>query len=94
MVRSRLAVSRFAFAAALTCVPMAGCYYYEPAPLPPPPPAPRQSLVISGQQKQTKAQQDRDSAQCQSQASAQAGSSQGWVEIFTACMSGRGYLVQ
>jgi len=93
MVRSRLAVSRLAFAAALTCVPIAGCYYYE-SPPPPPPPAPRQSLVISGQYKQTKAQQDRDSAQCQSQASAQASSSQGWVEIFTACMSGRGYLVQ
>ena len=46
------------------------------------------------QRRQSKAQQDADSAACQSMASGQATSSETWAQIFTACMGGRGYLVQ
>ena len=38
--------------------------------------------------------QERDKADCQNMASAQANSSASWAQVFTGCMSGRGYLVQ
>jgi uncharacterized lipoprotein YajG len=67
---------------------------YEPQPMyAPPPPAPR-ALSVTPQRKQSKSQQGRDSADCQSMASGQATSSESWAQIFTACMGGRGYLVQ
>lgn len=90
MAGSSYGILRVSFAAVLAWVSLTGCVVHEAAPVP----APRQSLTITGQRRQTQAEQDRDNAQCQSQASAQAGSSQGWIEIFTACMSGRGYLVR
>ena len=58
-----------------------------------PPPAPR-ALAVTAQRKQSQRQQDSDSASCQSMASGQATSSDTWAQIFTACMGGRGYLVQ
>ena len=82
------------FIAALTCVSLVAC---EPAPQPPPPAAyapPPRALTVTAQHGQNKAQQDRDSAACQSMASGQATSSETWAQIFTACMGGRGYMVQ
>jgi hypothetical protein len=78
--------------AVLTCASMVAC---EPVPPPPPPyvPPPR-ALTVTAQRRQSQAQQDSDSAACQSMASGQATSSETWAQIFTACMSGRGYLVQ
>ena len=77
-------------AIALACAPLAACYqqpqYVEP-------PAPR-ALTITAQHRQSQRQQDRDKADCQNMASAQANSSASWAQIFTGCMSGRGYLVQ
>jgi hypothetical protein len=83
---------RFAapLAVALACALLAACYtqpqYVEP-------PSPR-ALTITAQHKQSQRQQDRDKADCQNMASAQANSSASWAQIFTGCMSGRGYLVQ
>jgi len=57
------------------------------------PEAPR-SLSITAQRKQSRAQQDRDKADCQNMASRQATSSTTWAQIFTACMGGRGYMVE
>jgi hypothetical protein len=75
---------------AVACTALAACYqqpqYVEP-------PAPR-ALTITAQHKQSQRQQDRDKADCQNMASAQANSSASWAQIFTGCMSGRGYLVQ
>jgi len=85
--------SPIALVLALVLGTIVGCETYQPAPPPPPPLAPR-AVTVTAQRKQSQARQDRDKAECQSQASAQASSSQGWVEIFTACMSGRGYLVE
>ena len=73
------------------CTVLAACATQEPAPAPPPPP---RALTVSPQRKQSRAQQDRDKADCQSMASSQATSSQTWAQMFTACMSGRGYLVE
>jgi hypothetical protein len=50
--------------------------------------------TITAQHRQSQSQQDRDKADCQNMASAQANSSASWAQIFTGCMSGRGYLVQ
>jgi hypothetical protein len=57
------------------------------------PPAPR-ALTITAQRKQSQAQQDRDKADCQRMAAGQATSSASWAQIFTACMGGRGYMVE
>ena len=62
-----------------------------PAPAPPPPP---RAVTVYPERKQSQAQQDKDQAQCQNTASAQATSSESWAQIFTACMSGRGYGVR
>jgi len=81
-----------ALAAAIACTSIVACY--EPVYAPPPaPPAPR-ALTVTPQRNQSKGQQGRDSADCQSMASGQATSSESWAQIFTACMGGRGYLVQ
>jgi len=75
---------------AVACtVGIVGCARQEPAP----PPAPR-ALTVYPQQRQSQAQQNKDKAECQNTASAQATSSETWAQIFTACMSGRGYGVQ
>ncbi|HXJ34341.1 MAG TPA: hypothetical protein VMS22_09930 [Candidatus Eisenbacteria bacterium] len=80
------------FIAALACSLVVACEpAYQPAPYVPPPP---RALTVTAQRKQSQAQQDRDTASCQSMASAQATSSDTWAQIFTACMGGRGYLVQ
>ena len=78
-------------AVALACAPLAACYYPQPQYVEPP--APR-ALTITAQHRQSQRQQDRDKADCQNMASAQANSSASWAQIFTGCMSGRGYLVQ
>jgi len=83
--------SLVALCATLACVWIVGCY--QPPPPPPPPPPPR-SLSVSPQRNQSRAQMDRDRADCQSMASGQATSSETWAQIFTSCMSGRGYMVQ
>ena len=77
-------------AVALACAPLAACYQ-QPYYAEPPPP---RSLMITAQHRQSQAQQDRDKADCQNMASAQGNSSVSWAQIFTGCMSGRGYLVQ
>ena len=78
-----------ALAAVLACAFTIACS--QPTPAPPPPP---RALTITAQRGQSQAQQDRDKGDCQSMASAQANSSESWAQIFTACMGGRGYLVQ
>ena len=85
-----------ALAAAIACSSMIACYPPPPEPMyapPPPPPAPR-ALTVTAQRRQSRSQQDRDTLDCQSMASAQATSSDTWAQIFTACMGGRGYMVQ
>jgi len=77
-------------AIALACTALAACYQ-EPRYVEQPPP---RSLTITAQHRQSQAQQDRDKSDCQNMASAQANSSSSWAQIFTGCMSGRGYLVQ
>lgn len=78
--------------AALACaLVVLGCST-QSAP-PPPPPAPT-ALTISAQRGQSRAQQNQDKADCQSHASQYARSSAEWAQMFTQCMSGRGYLVQ
>ena len=81
-----------AFAIAIACAPIVGCatQQQEPAYVPPP----QRALTVTAQRKQSQRQQDSDSAACQSMASGQATSSQSWAQIFTACMGGRGYMVQ
>jgi len=79
-------------AAALATFSIVACYEPQPTYVPPPPP---RALSVTPQRKQSKSQQGRDSADCQSMASGQATSSESWAQIiFTACMGGRGYLVQ
>ena len=68
-----------------------GCAQQQAAPAPPPAPT---ALTISAQKGQSQSQQNADKAQCQSQASQFARSSNEWAQMFTECMSGRGYLVQ
>ncbi len=81
-------------AAAIACSSIVACYPPPPEPMyAAPPPAPR-ALTITAQRRQSQRQQDRDSADCQSMASGQATSSETWAQIFTACMGGRGYMVQ
>ena len=80
------------FAVLLACAPLAACYQ-QPQPYYAEPPPPR-ALTITAQHKQSQRQQDRDKADCQNMASAQANSSASWAQIFTGCMSGRGYFVQ
>ena len=75
---------------ALACTSLAACTYYD---TPPPQPEP-QALRVTAQRNQSQRQQDQDSNQCQSMASAQATSSASWAQIFTACMGGRGYMVE
>jgi hypothetical protein len=82
-----------AVAIAVACASIVACATQQPEPAYAPPPAPR-ALTITAQRKQSQRQQDRDSADCQSMASGQATSSQTWAQIFTACMGGRGYMVQ
>lgn len=65
----------------------------EPQPAPYAPPPPPRALTITPQRRQSQRQQDKDKADCQSMSSMQATSSQSWAQIFTACMSGRGYLI-
>jgi hypothetical protein len=60
-----------------------------PAPMPAP-----SALTITAQRGQSQAQQNQDKAQCQSSASQYARSSAEWAQMFSQCMSGRGYLVQ
>jgi hypothetical protein len=91
--RSRV-IPHGVLAVGLACAPLVGCY--QPAPEPayysaPPPP---RALRITAQRKQSQRQQDRDSLDCQSMASGQATSSDTWAQIFTACMGGRGYMVE
>jgi hypothetical protein len=77
-----------------------GCVAYAPststpAPVAPPPSAPPpRALTITAQRRQSQAQQDRDKADCQAIASGRATSSDAWADVFTGCMTGRGYLVQ
>jgi hypothetical protein len=77
--------------AALGCVLAAGCAHEQPAPAPLPAPT---ALTVTAQQGQSQSKQNADKAQCQSQASQFARSSQEWAQMFTQCMSSRGYLVQ
>lgn len=67
------------------------CARQAPQPVYAPPP---RALTIYAQQNQSQRQQDRDKADCQSMASSQAGSSEGWANLFIGCMSGRGYRVE
>ena len=75
----------------LVCGSLIGCVAYPQAPPPPPPP---RALTVSAQNRQSQARQDKDRADCQSMASAQGTSSESWAQVFTGCMSGRGYMVQ
>ena len=88
---SRRSVLPLASLAACVLGGVLGC---EPQPSAPPPAPPRQALTIYPERKQSQAQQSKDQAQCQNTASAQATSSESWAQIFTACMSGRGYAVR
>lgn len=76
---------------ACTAVGTAGCARQPP---PAPAPAAPRALTILPQQGQNQGRQNKDKAECQNTASAQANSSETWAQIFTACMSGRGYGVQ
>jgi hypothetical protein len=78
-------------AIALAGMLASGCVQrvYEPAPAPAP-----TALTITAQRRQSQAQQDRDKADCQRMATGQATSSASWAQIFTACMGGRGYMVE
>jgi hypothetical protein len=69
-----------------------GCAARQPPP-PATPPGPR-TLTVYAERNQTQAQLDQDKAQCHDTASAQATSSEGWTQIFTSCMAGRGYAVR
>jgi hypothetical protein len=76
---------------ALACAGVIGC---ARQPEPAPQPTVRRSLTITAQRKQSQRQQDRDKADCQSMANAQATSTESWAQMFTACMGGRGYMVE
>lgn len=89
--RERTPVRYAALAGVFAGVAVVGCARQAPEP---PPPAPPRTLTITAQRKQSQPQQDRDKADCQSMASGQATSSETWAQIFTACMGGRGYLVE
>ena len=80
-------------AATLGCVLAVGCAQEQPAPMPAPMPAPS-ALTITAQQGQSQSKQNADKSQCQSQASQFARSSGEWAQMFSQCMSSRGYLVQ
>ena len=80
----------FTVVLAVCAVVGTGCPPQQP---PPPPPGPR-ALTVYPERKQSQAQLNKDQAQCQNTASAQATSSESWSQIFTACMSGRGYGVR
>jgi hypothetical protein len=75
----------------LVVVALVGCAAQQPYPAAPPPP---RALTVTAQRNQSQARQDKDRADCQSMASGQATSSESWAQIFTACMGGRGYMVQ
>jgi hypothetical protein len=77
-------------AAVVCCSPIA-CTREVAVPTAPPPP---RSLTITAQRRQSQKQQDRDKADCMSMANGQATSSTSWSQIFTACMGGRGYMVE
>jgi hypothetical protein len=79
------------FAALGAALVVSGCAQQQAAPAPPPAPT---ALSITAQQGQSQSRQNADKAQCQSQASQFARSSHEWAQMFTECMSGRGYLVQ
>ena len=84
--------SASSLAAASVLVSMVGCASQTPEyPVAPPPP---RALTITAQRNQSQARQDKDKSDCQSMASGQATSSESWAQIFTACMSGRGYGVR
>ena len=91
----RSPLRRFAPLAVAVCAVVAtGC---APEPPPPPvyaPPPPPRSLQVYPERGQNQNQMNADQAQCQNTASAQATSSEGWAQIFTACMAGRGYGVR
>ena len=80
-------------AVAVCAVVGAGCAQQPPPPAYAPPPPPR-SLQVYPERGQSQNQMNADQAQCQNTASAQATSSEGWAQIFTACMAGRGYGVR
>ena len=89
---SRRPVSPVVILAACTLLGVVACAPQQPsAPLPPPPP---RALTVYPERNQSQAQLNKDQAQCQNTASAQATSSESWAQIFTACMSGRGYGVR
>ena len=79
-----------ALAVTLACASVAACTYYTA----PPEPAAPQALRVTARRNQSQKQQDRDTVECQSMASGQATSSASWAQIFTACMGGRGYMVE
>lgn len=81
------------FAAAIASALLVACATQAPNPIPAPPPATR-TLTITAQRRQSQRQQDKDKADCQSMASGQATSSESWAQMFTACMGGRGYMVE
>lgn len=94
MMRERpIQILRFGLACA--AVALISCARTPSAPPPPPqaPPPPR-ALTIFPQKGQSQSQQNKDNAECQTTASAHSNSSEGWTQLFTACMSGRGYGVQ
>jgi hypothetical protein len=82
------------FLVVVLCASLSACYTYPPEPAPPPPAAPPRALSITPQRRQSQRQQDRDKADCMSMANGQATSSTSWAQIFTACMGGRGYMVE
>ena len=84
---------RCALVAALACSSIIGCATQTAGPVHAPPPPPR-ALRITAQRNQSQRQQDGDKADCQSIASGQATSSDSWARVFTACMGGRGYMVE
>ena len=93
MARRRRSISSLvALVAALACSSIIGCATQTAGPVHAPPP-PR-ALRITAQRNQSQRQQDGDKADCQSIASGQATSSDSWARVFTACMGGRGYMVE
>lgn len=93
MHRRPLQILRFGVACA--GIALLSCAQSPPPPSPPPqaPPPPR-ALTIFPQNGQSQSQQNKDNAECQTTASAHSNSSESWTQLFTACMSGRGYGVQ
>lgn len=94
MARRRRSISSLAaLVAALACSSIIGCATQTAGPVHAPPSPPR-ALRITAQRNQSQRQQDGDKADCQSIASGQATSSDSWARVFTACMGGRGYMVE